>query len=548
MIIYAKDRGVLPGKEIGKEINALLASLSSVEGEKEVSLEKGVYYIDSDNCPVRYYHVTNTTGEEEYDPGEEKWKKSVALLFEKINDLTFDGNGSVIIISGIVDNVVFDECKNVTLKNIEIKVDKPNVHKLTTIKRSLTKLTLQAADKEEVISENGEIFFVGKGYKHPLMYRSSQNYFNSALPDKPTFFTRILHPLFGASKITFDGDKIITARGFFPPKRFTVGREYYIYDNKRRNVGVFAQKCENLTLINFIQRLSLSLAVVCQDCNNLTFEKLDLSPEDITEFGFCSVADFLHLCCCRGQITVRDSHFSSSGDDVLNVHGIHFIIKSVSENEITARFCHSQAYGFNIFHPGDKISFIDKNSLLEQATASVVSSEMVDLYTVKLTLDTRLSPSFIGQAIENTSACPDVLFERNRFERISTRGILLTTRGKIVIRDNDFIFTKMWAIEVADDARDWYESGMIKDLTVEGNRFLDCTQEYVHIFPHNIVHKGYVHNNIIIKNNEFHLKKRYCYIVRSSGNVRFIGNKYFDKKFYVRHLFSMSADIPEKDF
>ena len=173
---------------------------------------------------------------------------------------------------------------------------------------------------------------------------------------------------------------------------------------------------------------------------------------------------------------------------------------------------------------------------------------MLDLYTIRLTLDTNISLSMIDKVVENVSACPDVLFEKNRFERISTRGLLLTTRGKVVIRDNDFIFTKMWAIEIADDARDWYESGPLTDLTIENNRFIECGQEFVHIFPHNLIHKGYVHNNILIRNNEFRLKHLSCYIVRSAGNVRMIGNTYIKPKLYCFMMVKLNSDVREKDF
>lgn len=547
MIISAKDYGIIPGKEIGKALNDLLASLSGNDEKKEIVLEKGDYFIDADVCPIRYLHVTNTMGEKEYDPGEEKWRHTIGILFEGIKNLTFSGSGSTVFIDGIADNVVFDNCENVCFRDLEIRVIKPNAHRLVTRRRSLTKLVLGV--DEELVEENGKLYFIGKGYKHPLMFRAEQKYFNSSLSSRPSYFTRICHPLFLKKGIRYDQEKkTITARGFFPKKYYSNDRDYYIYDNRRRNVGLFAQKCKNLRIENYTQRFSYSLALVCQDCDGLAFDKLNMSPEDVKTFGLASIADFLHLCCCRGQITVRNSYFSSSGDDVLNVHGIHFLVTGASGNEITVKFCHSQAYGFNIFHPGDKIAFIDRNSLLEQGSASVVNSEMLGLYSIKLTLDAEISKDMTGKVIENVSACPDVLFEKNRFERISTRGILLTTRGKVVVRDNDFIFTKMWAIEIADDARDWYESGMLTDVTIENNRFIECTQELIHIFPHNLIHKGYVHNNILIKDNVFHLKHRSCYIVRSAGNVRMINNTYEKPAFYHHMMIKISSDVREKDF
>ena len=546
MNIFAKEQGILPENEIGAALNNLIASLDGDE-EKQLLLEKGTYYIDADNCPERIFHVTNTTNEKEYDAPEKRGLRRVAVLFENIKNLTFDGNGSTIVVDGICDNVDLIDCENVTIKNLEIKARRPNAHKLAIERRTPTSLTLLTDPEDKVTEENGQIYFLGKDYKYPLMFKGEQKYFNSADPDRPTYFTRIRHPLFGAKKIKYADGKI-TAKGLFLSRRFKVGMEYYLFDNSRKNVGVFAQGCKNLTITNFIQRFSYSLSIVCQDCENLTFEKLDMSPEDNKRFGICSLSDFVHLCCCRGRIVVRDSFFSSSGDDVLNVHGVHFKITKASDKEITVRFCHSDAFGYNVFHPGDVVAFIDKNSLLEQGQNKVVDAKMLDLHSLKLTLESPIDSSCIGQMIENISACPDVLFEKNKFERISTRGLLFTTRGKVVVRDNDFIFTKLWSIEIADDALDWYESGMVCDATIENNRFIDCTQEIIHIFPHNILHKGYVHNNITIKNNEFHLRRRICYVVRSAGNVRISGNKYIAPKFYRQYLLKITSDIAEKDF
>lgn len=546
MMIDPKEHGIFPGREIGAELNRLLASLKSDE-KKELVLEKGVYYIDADKCPTRIFHVTNTTNEKEYDDPGQRGVRRVAVLLENVRDLIFDGNGSTFIVDGVCDNIDLIGCENVTIKGLEIKPLRPNAHKIAVERRLLTKLTLLTDPDDTVAQENGDVFFVGKDYKFPLTYKYDQRYFNCADPDRPTYFTRAPHPLYGARKIRYADGKI-TASGFFAGKRFKPGTEYFLFDNSRKNVGVFAQSCKNLTITDFTQRFSYSLSVVCQDCENLTFERLNMSPENVKKFGICSLSDFIHLCCCRGQVIVRDSYFSSSGDDVLNVHGVHFKITSIKGKEITVRFCHSDAYGYNVFHPGDKLAVIEKCSLLELGQNSVESAEMLDPHTIKLTLGSEMSTSYLGQFIENVSACPDVLFEKNRFERISTRGILLTTRGKVVVRDNDFIFTKMWSVEIADDAMDWYESGMVCDVTIENNRFIECTQENIHVFPHNLLHKGYVHNNITIKNNEFHLKKRYCYIFRSAGNIRLIGNKYVAPKGFRRYMLKFTSDVVEKDF
>ncbi len=544
----AKNYGMLPNAEIGANLSAFLKNLEKRDEKEELVFEKGTYFLDLDNCPVRHYHITNTIGEKEYLACEEKWRIPVGVLLENVKNFTLDGNGSLFVIrGGDVTNMVFDHCENVTVRNLEIRVEKPHLHRIYVEKHGLFKTTFGIDEHSDYVVEDGKLFFVGKNYRLPLTHKRNQRYFNSSYTDREKYFTRIAHPL-AAAKYKIEENKIV-AKGFFPKNKVRNGQDFYLYDNRRLQVGVFMQGCKNITLQNYTQRFSRSLAVVCQDCDTLTFDALDLSPEPNSTVRMCSIADFLHLCCCRGQLTVKNSYFSSSGDDVLNVHGIHFPIGKIEKNEITVSFAHPEAYGFNIFHVGDKVAIIGRKDLLEKKTAIVVDSKMIDLYTIKLILDTEIGSKFVGDAVENVSANPDILFENNTFDRISTRGILCTTRGKAIIRNNRFLFTKMWAVEVADDALDWYEGTMIKDLTIEGNEFFECCQTMIHVFPHNIFNNGYVHENVTVRNNIFHLKKgEKCYVLRCVKNVRLIGNTYLTSGKRNRLLSNVSADVREKDF
>ena len=90
--------------------------------------------------------------------------------------------------------------------------------------------------------------------------------------------------------------------------------------------------------------------------------------------------------------------------------------------------------------------------------------------------------------------------------RIPTRGFLITTRRRVLVEDNEFLNTHMSAILVEDDARGWYESGCVRDMTIRGNRFIRCGEPVIHINPRNTVANDSVHRNIRIENNEFVLR------------------------------------------
>ena len=79
--------------------------------------------------------------------------------------------------------------------------------------------------------------------------------------------------------------------------------------------------------------------------------------------------------------------FVGAGDDMLNVHGIHFIISKVKEDCIEVRFRHHQTHGFNPLRVGDEIAFVDVSSLLERGKAKIVESKLVNETTIRLKLD-----------------------------------------------------------------------------------------------------------------------------------------------------------------
>ena len=83
MVFYARDFGILPEKEVGGELCAALEEMSASDGEKTLVFEKGVYYIDSDNCKGKMLYITNTVGDGEFKDGETPHYAKIAFIFKK---------------------------------------------------------------------------------------------------------------------------------------------------------------------------------------------------------------------------------------------------------------------------------------------------------------------------------------------------------------------------------------------------------------------------------------------------------------------------------
>lgn len=79
-----------------------------------------------------------------------------------------------------------------------------------------------------------------------------------------------------------------------------------------------------------------------------------------------------------------------------------------------------------------------------------------------------------NMALENISRIPEILIENCIFRNNRARGLLLTTRGKTVVRKNLFQVPGS-AIFVSGDCCDWFESGATEDILVEENIFDNCS-------------------------------------------------------------------------
>lgn len=524
MIIFnAKDYGIIPGGEIGKELAALLSDASCCVGEKTVVFEAGDYYIDSEKCEKHMLRITNTVGDEEFSKDETPHLNAVAFYIDHAAGLTVDGNGSLFIIDGKATNIAVENSENIAVKNLEIRHSHPDIHMLRVVKKTAFSVDFELDRDTQYDFKDGKLFFYGHNYR----VRADKNarsawWIGLVRKQTPDRIERVQHPFFAALKYADMGGRRI--RVIYPnTSRFVLGDCYHIYDVRRQYTGIFVNNTKGITIENVKQRFNYSLAFVAQNSENITVDSVDFSPEENCPRKMASLADFFQICMCRGNVMVQNGNFDSAGDDCLNIHGIHFGITEVKKNNLKVRFMHPQTHGFNPLRAGDEIAFINPATLLEQGRTVIESSELINEYEIKLSV-TDSCAAAAGMAIEDISACPELLFRNNRVAHIITRGILITNRNKVVIENNHFIANTMSGILIADDARNWYESGMCCDVTIKDNVFEWCGETPVLINPENTKHLGAVHRNVSITGNSFISYKGCCVRAKSTDGILFENN------------------------
>ena len=86
-----------------------------------IKLHPGVYDFSRSESVEKLYYVSNTTSESE-NPNP---LKHIALLLKDLKNVTIDGSGSTLMMTGEMTSFVVDNCKNIILKNFNIDHSNP---------------------------------------------------------------------------------------------------------------------------------------------------------------------------------------------------------------------------------------------------------------------------------------------------------------------------------------------------------------------------------------------------------------------------------------
>lgn len=490
-----------------------------LKGKKVViQLEQGDYHLYRKSSSKQVYFISNTASKEENpDP-----TKHIGFWIKDMKNLVIDGGGAHLITHGEMTSFVIDQSENITLRNFTLKAADPSVTEMEVIDTMTCTATfkIHPNDRYEIVDK--QIKWLGTEWS-----------FTGGIAQTFDLYTNITNrcnlPTDHAISLTDIGNHQIHVI-YDREKTLYPGEIFQMRDAIRDEACGFIHLSKNIALEHLNLHFLGNFGIVGQYSENLTYKYLNFEPEYGSNRTCTGFADFVQMSGCKGKIRIIHSRFEGAQDDPVNIHGTHLkVIAYEPGNKISVRFMHPQSYGFKAFFPGDEIEFTDAHSLQCLHKASIRKVERINDYDCKLTLDSSI-PSALQQqevVVENITWTPEVEIRHNYFARTPTRGILVTTRRKVVIENNVFYRTPMSAIAVSDDARSWYESGPVHDLTIRNNHFIECGSPVISIAPENDYPNGTVHKGIRIEKNRFTLKDKLAIYARWTDNIRISGN-YFE--------------------
>jgi hypothetical protein len=528
-VIYVNDFGAHPdsGQDAVVSIQRALEAAAACKVPVILKFGKGRYDLYPGKAVKLPYHITNTTSEIE-NPDV---TKTFGMFIKAMKDLIIEGDGTLLMLHGKMTSMVIDQSENIEIRNLNIDYARPSMSEMTVLSVEEDYIDFKVNQDSWYSIEDGKLIWVGEGWSYTD--GPSQEYD----PERDITW-RTWNPVVSASRVEELEPFLLRFYYEKKPAAFP-GNVFQMRDGIRDQVGIFIVNSGNVSLRNMSIHYMHGLGIVGQYSENLYFEGLNCEPRPETGRTCASFADFMQISGCKGKVSVLNSRFVGAHDDAINVHGTHLkIVGKISPNQIIVRFMHHQTYGFHAFFPGDEVDFVNPDSLTVQCSGTVKAAEMVNLREILLTIDQCIPENIkIGDLVENMTWTPEVEIKDNHFSRIPTRGILLTTRRKVVIEENEFRNMIMSAVLIADDGKSWYESGMVRDAVIRKNRFIACGMPTICIAPENshVKPDNQVHSNIIIENNTFILSDkallhrfrvadgRLMY-AKSTGNLSFINN------------------------
>lgn len=441
----------------------------------------------------------------------------LAFDFIDCEDLTLDGQGSTLIMHGLLAPLSFRNCRRLTLKNFAIDWDRPLFTSGRVVRSGLFFADFEPGPGMPI--NGGEPAWAWQPFNPDTLAFGAFEAFSpgSRLKKLRDGRVRITHPLAGKLK---PGDGIMVRHmGNFRP-------------------GIHLFECDGVTLENVSLRANPGMGITSHRTRDVLMRGITVEahPGRVMSLN----TDALHFISCRGRIVVEDSKFSGMGDDGINVHGFYQTVKKRLDDRTLLLTLPSRTQDCMFDHPdpGDRLEICRRDTLAAYAENEVETAEASqERWEVKVRLSRSLPADFReSDVFVNVSQLPRLTYRGNRVGGNRARSVLCQTRG-VMIEGNEFIGCTGTGVHIntaGGTPGSWWETGGTRDVTVRGNRIIGCGYGPGCYLGASAVTVGAesqkpdpgVHRDLIIADNEIECAPGRSGIhLADVTNVRVAGNK-----------------------
>lgn len=513
--------------------------------EDGLVFDKGVYSVFSEKAPQGVYSMSNHS-----DPG----IKKACFLLKEFDNFTLDGGDSTFIMEDILTPVILDNCNNVKIKRFNFE-SKNTLNAQFEIVRS-------GDGWMEIKPEIGNVFIYdgclyAGNFDAPVFIPENMNnkcaklyYFyeyDESLELREDVSAYTIYGDNDVPIISYADDGLIRLEKL--KRNFEVGNHLVFISVSRCSANIFLNECKDIEIFDTTLYSGIGMGVIAQNSENIDIHKFNTKLSGIRCYSIN--ADATHFVHCKGLIHIHDCVFEGQLDDALNIHSLYLKVVETKENKLLLKYMHNESKGINIFKKGGILQVSKPDTLLPYAEFKFKNVNNINYDYIEIEVEGDISNVKTGDLADEISYIPDVIFENNIISKLRSRGMLLASLGKTVVRNNVFDIPGT-AIKFESDGKFWFESGATRDVLISDNKFLGCKRlkwgtAVIEVSPREKTENDrYYHGKIEVLNNYFDNCKGYLASVNNIENFVFKGNvfKNHDDKIYdVSHCKIKQIDI-----
>ncbi|GIP31869.1 right-handed parallel beta-helix repeat-containing protein [Paenibacillus sp. J2TS4] len=503
MWVNAEQFGAKPesGYDNTLAVKSALEYCKTLEGATLV-FPQGTYHFWPDKAFEQQLFISNH---------DQEGLRRIAFRLEGMKDLTIDGQGSELIFHGPIIPFMIDCCHGVTIRRMTVDWQEPMFAQGVVLRAESGSFDIRVPEGRSYQVENETLSFHFGGRMEHVW---GLNEFDPRTK-APAYQSgdRLSWGAYGKLRAEESSPGVITFHGVTAHMP-QVGNIVVMRFGRRENPAFFVQGGEEIHLESILIHHAPGMGLIAQRCTNIHLERFDVMLRSGTDRLVTATADATHFVYCRGQVTIDHCLFENQLDDPCNVHGIYArIAEQWGDNQLLVELVHGMAKGINIAASGDRIGFVRRDSLLTYASSRVIAVESLNKDYILFTFEQPLTDEIqVHDVIENQEWSPDLTVSHSVVRANRARGFLITTSGNVLLEHNR-ISAPGSGVKISGDAKSWFESGAVKQVTIRHNEFTDCNyccpdwgRAVIDIDPeieHPDRYAECYHRNIRIEDNRF---------------------------------------------
>lgn len=456
--VYLADF-LTPQAALTDAVPAIRAALEhcTATGASKLVLPGGRLCLRADLAVEKYQFISNN----------DESLKRIAFDLCGLRDFTVEGCGTELLFTGFVSPFNIEECRNVTIRDLSIDFTRTFHSEGIVRAKGDGWLEVEFPEDYRIDIVNGCLRFRdNEGTVYPF---SSLLEFD-AVRREPAFMAHD----FWLSNRTIQAEVRDNGhvRIFRKDLTATVGNVLVFGAAARYNPGFTLSDSQGVTIHDVNLYHCGGMGVIAQRCRDIELKKVVVTPAPGKKRMISITADATHFVNCGGYIRLLDCIFENQKDDATNIHGLYMAVdRTTAPDGLLLGWRNSGQYGVDFLREGMRVEMVDNEDLGTYASRTVRTVKRINKVYTEVTFTEPLPDGVKpGHVVAADGEYPEVLIKGCRMRGNRARGLLLGSRGPIVIEDNYFHIAGT-AILFEGDGNFWYEQAGVRDVVIRNNLF-----------------------------------------------------------------------------